>query len=80
MWHCERVPSKAYLEFGDLSESACTSAWEMQRLSLVMKALGLLEKHTKEKEGVFFFLLKTDVESLVSHVRTSLCSIHCQEA
>lgn len=55
VWHCRRVPSKAYLEFGDLSESACTSAWEMQRLSLVMKALGLLEKHTKEKEGVFFF-------------------------
>lgn len=52
----------------------------MQRLSIVMKAPGLLEKHTKERRLSFFFLLKTDGESLVSHVRTGLCSIHCQEA
>lgn len=79
MWHCRRVPSKAYLQFENLNESACTSVWEMQKLSTVMKALGLLEKHTKEKR-LSFFLLKTDVESLVSHVRTSLCGIHRQEA
>lgn len=51
----ERVPSKAYWEFGNLNKSACTSAWEMQRLSIVMKALGLLAKHTKEGRLSFFF-------------------------
>lgn len=54
MWHCRRVPSKAYLEFGNLNKSACTSAWERQRLNTVMKALGLLEKRTKERRLSFF--------------------------
>lgn len=37
-------------------------------------------KSTQRKGCCLFFLLKTDVESLVSHVRRGLFSIHCQEA